>query len=96
MTNAVATILVSAFCHCSACCGKADGITASGRHVRANWTVAYNGLPLGTKVNIVGLGVRAVEDRTAKRFSNRIDVYMPSHRAAKRWGVRKMRVEVIR
>lgn len=100
-TNAIQLlVLATAFCGCHRCT-DGDGITASGRRVRPEWTVACNVLPLRTKVNLVGLGVRSVEDRLARRFTYRdglpcVDIYMPSHAAARRFGKRRMLVEVIR
>ena len=39
----------TAYCSCSKCCGKSDGITASGRKASAG-TIACNWLPFGTKL----------------------------------------------
>lgn len=99
--NAILLCVVTAYCACPLCTHDGDGITASGRRVRPEWTVASNVLPLRTKVNVVGLGVRSVEDRLARRFTYRdglptLDIYMPSHRAARRFGKQIMLVEVIR
>lgn len=48
---------------CPACCGKTDGITASGAAATVGRTVACNALPLGTQIYIDGIGERVVEDR---------------------------------
>lgn len=39
----------TAYCSCKKCCGKSDGITASGKKVRPG-TVACNWLPFGTRL----------------------------------------------
>ena len=41
----------TAYCSCKLCCGKNDGITASGRKVSVG-TIACNWLPFGTKLRI--------------------------------------------
>ena len=41
----------TAYCSCSKCCGKSDGITASGRKASAG-TIACNWLPFGTKLKV--------------------------------------------
>lgn len=49
--------------YCSHCCGKSDGITASGQPAQTGYTVAMQGLKFGTKVYIEGLGIFEVQDR---------------------------------
>ena len=39
----------TAYCSCSKCCGKSDGITASGKQASTG-TIACNWLPFGTKL----------------------------------------------
>jgi 3D (Asp-Asp-Asp) domain-containing protein len=91
---------ITAYCACSHCCGKSDGITASGKKAQYGY-VACNWLPFGTKVMIVGLGEFTVMDRGAKSlFGSKknhikhLDVYMPTHKQAKIFGVRYAKVEV--
>jgi 3D (Asp-Asp-Asp) domain-containing protein len=81
-------IILTAYCSCTLCCGKSDGITASGLRVRAGETAACNFLPFGTRVSISGVGVRTITDRMARRYTNRIDIYFPSHAEARRFGIR--------
>ena len=83
------------------CCGKTDAITASGKKAQYGM-VACNWLPFGTRVKIKGLGVFTVADRGAKSLfgskNNHIkhlDVYMPTHSQALKFGVRYAAVEVI-
>ena len=53
---------LTGYCPCVQCCGKSDGITASGTKATAGRTVAMGGVPLGTKLLINGV-VYTVEDR---------------------------------
>lgn len=73
-------------------------ITANGEHVY--WGgVAANFLPFGTKIQIpdyFGDKVFTVNDRMAKRFSNRVDVWFPEHKQAVDWGRRSVTIVVIK
>lgn len=48
---------------CITCCGKTDGITASGTQATPGRTIAMKGIEFGTEVFIAGLGSFTVEDR---------------------------------
>ena len=92
--------LATAYCACMRCCGKTDGITASGRRAEVSRTVAVNWLPFGTVVRINGKEYR-VEDRGAvshfgskKNRKKRVDIYMANHAEALAWGKRTVNVEV--
>ncbi len=86
---------VTAYCACMQCCGKTNGITASGTHATANRTIAApSTFKFGTKVVINGI-TYTVEDRGGAIQGNRIDVYMNSHQEALQWGVRYLEVEVL-
>ena len=92
-TNYVGLIVLTAYCSCSLCCQQfADGITASGTKPVQGRTVAANWLPFGTRVYLDGVGWRTVEDRMAKRFSERVDVYFDSHKEALKFGIRTNKV----
>ena len=94
---------VTAYCSCKRCCGKSDGITASGHKLKpGDKVVAGNWLPFGTKVKIEGLGVYSVQDRGAKSLfgskNNHIkhlDVWMSNHKEALKFGVKWLKVEVL-
>ena len=87
---------VTAYCSCVRCCGKTNGITASGRRATANHTVAApSTFAFGTQMVINGR-TYVVEDRGGAIQGNRIDVYMNSHAEAIAWGVRYLDVEVIK
>lgn len=91
----VTTIIVTAYCHCALCCGTAGQPTASGAQPRAGITVAApRSVPFGSVVVLPGIGRRVVQDRLARRYDNRIDVFVPTHQEAVRFGKRKMRVKI--
>ena len=79
---------ITAYCACSKCCGKSDGITASGVKATAGRTIAVdtNIIPFGTKVIIDGYEYVA-EDRGGSIIGNRIDIFMESHAEAINFGV---------
>lgn len=72
-------------------------ITASGEYVR-DGIVAANFLPFGTKIKIpklFGEKIFVVKDRMAKRFSDRVDVWVHDRIAAKRIGVQSAEIIVL-
>ena len=86
---------VTAYCACSKCCGKSTGITASGKRATAGRTIAApSTFKFGTKLSINGKQY-IVEDRGGAIKGNRIDLYVESHSAALRWGVKYLPVEVV-
>lgn len=74
---------------CKKCCGKTDGITASGAVVREGVTVAVDPtvIPLGTYIYIEGIGYRVAQDVGGAIKGNKIDVYVNSHSEALELGV---------
>jgi 3D (Asp-Asp-Asp) domain-containing protein len=83
------TYKLTAYCSCSKCCGKSDGITASGTKATANRTVATSGFAFGTKLYING-NTYVVEDRGVP--SGVIDIYFDSHSEALSFGVQYAKV----
>ena len=70
-------------------------VTASGTRTR-DGVVASNLFPIGTKVKIpFGEKVLVVEDRMHNRFTDRIDVWMPSKWSALRFGKQRAAVEIV-
>lgn len=64
---------------CAKCCGKSDGITASGVIATVGRTCAApESIPFGTKLHIEGIGERIVEDRGGFD-DNVIDVLCENH-----------------
>ena len=84
---------VTAYCSCRKCCGKhADGITASGKRVNQGMVAAdWDVLPKGARVRLSCFPGRTfvVEDVGGAIKGRRIDVWYPSHRAARKFGIRR-------
>ena len=102
MTNSIIAI-VTAFCCCDKCCGPdAIGLTASGRKPVEGITVAASRkIPLGTKIKLTVPGsftnrIFRVDDRLAKRYDDRVDIYMDDHRKALTWGLKKGSFTIIK
>ena len=64
--------------HCAHCCGKTNGITASGNQAVLGYSCGSNSLPLGTKIYIEGYGVYRVDD-CGGSSTNLIDIAADSH-----------------
>lgn len=88
--------VITAYCHCVKCCGKSDGITASGVKAIEGITIATDkSIPFGTKVYIDGVGERIVQDRGGAIKGNRIDLYFDSHQEALNFGRQTKKVTII-
>lgn len=88
--------IITAYCHCSKCCGKTNGITASGVKATEGVTVAMDKLmPFGTKIYIDGVGERIVQDRGGAIKGNRIDLYFDSHQEALNFGRQTKEVTIL-
>ena len=113
-SDTVRMFTITGFCNCPICCGiwsaehpsrqetdyvqlTASGtVPTEGKTVGADWSV----LPLGTTINIDGVGMRTVEDKGAEWISERydgmyIDVYFLNHAAAVNFGKQHRSVTVI-
>lgn len=89
------TVSATAYCSCSKCCGKSNGITASG--AKASWgTLAADTkkFPFGTQFTIAGYGdkVFTVQDRGGAIKGNKIDIWFPTHAEALKFGRRNITV----
>lgn len=79
---------ISHYCACIACCGKDDGITATGTQATEGRTIAVDPtvIPYGTEIIIYyddgRMGTYTAEDCGGAIKGNRLDVYMESHEAA--------------
>lgn len=89
--------VITAYCPCVKCCGKSNGITASGIKAVEGVTVAAdtNILPFGTKIIIDGVGERIVQDRGGAIKGNRIDLYFDSHQEALNFGKQTKEVTIL-
>jgi 3D (Asp-Asp-Asp) domain-containing protein len=91
------TIAVTAYSSTVDQCGADPFTTATGTQVR-DGVIAANFLPMGTKVRFpdqFGNKIFVVEDRMAARYWQRADIWMPTREAAKQWGVRHVRIEIL-
>lgn len=71
--------LITGYCPCAACCGKTNGITASGTQATEGRTIAAPAnFPFGTKLIIDGY-VYTVEDRGGAVNGKHIDMFYNSH-----------------
>ncbi len=88
------TYTATAYCGCSKCCGKSDGITASGVKATQGRTIAApSTFAFGTELIIDG-HTYVVEDRGGSISGNRIDIYFDSHADALAYGRKTVAVYV--
>jgi 3D (Asp-Asp-Asp) domain-containing protein len=88
----------TAYCACPKCCGKwADGITASGTKATVKRTIAVdsNLIPLGSKVEIEGLGTYIAEDTGNAIKGKIIDIYFDTHEEALKFGRQKVNIRIL-
>lgn len=101
---------VTAYCPCKKCCGEwaykrpldengnvivygATGIVLKqGVSVAADTSI----YPMGTELEIEGMGTYTVHDRGGAIKNNRLDIYFNTHADALDFGVRTVRVRVIK
>lgn len=88
---------ISFYDSCVTCCGKTDGITASGRKAKVG-TIAVDRklIPLGSKVWIDGIGECSADDVGGAIKGKRIDVWVESHEEALRLGVVYREVKILK
>jgi len=91
----ITNLIVTAYCACHICCGpNAQGITASGKKPIEGITVAASRkIPFGTKIAIDGK-TYIVQDRLAKKYDGRVDIYMSSHKKALNFGKQQKQVTI--
>ncbi len=88
------TYTATAYCGCSKCCGKSDGVTASGTKATQGRTIAApSSFAFGTELVIDG-HTYVVEDRGGSISGKRIDIYFESHSDAVKFGKQKVEVYV--
>lgn len=88
---------ITYYCPCTSCCGKTDGITASGTLAQEGITVAadWDILFPGTKIYISGIGYRTVEDKGGAIVGQFLDVFVNSHTEALELGRHKADVWIV-
>lgn len=96
----VVRMRVTAYCPCPKCCGRhSNGITACNHRIGPGDTfvAADKYYKFGTEMIIPGYNNNqpvTVKDRGRLIKGNRLDVFFPSHRTAKKWGVKYLDVLV--
>ena len=92
------------YCACQKCCGKTNGVTASGTKAVAGITVAMpSSYSFGTRIqlksangNLMNDGnYYTVQDRGGAIKSNRIDIFFSSHQEALNFGRRTVYLKVV-
>lgn len=89
-------ITVTAYSSTPDQCDSTPFITALNTRVH-DGTLAVNFLPFGTKVRFpeyFGEKIFTVEDRMHPRFSYRADIWMETRKAAKEFGVKRLKMEI--
>lgn len=91
--KSLGTFTITAYCPCAKCCGKDDGITATGVKATAGRTIAVDPdvIPYGTELFIDGFTYRA-EDTGGSIKGNKLDIFFANHLEALEWGVREYEV----
>lgn len=90
--------VVTAYCHCAACCGRAGNLTAASTKPIPYVTIAApRKIPLGTRIQIrhpTGWRTYIVQDRTARAHDGVFDIFLPSHEAAREFGRQILPVKI--
>ena len=83
----IGNYMLTAYCPCNKCCGKTDGITATGAKAMQGTTIAVdpNVIPYGTEVIINGHTYIA-QDCGGAIKGQKIDIYFDSHADALKFG----------
>lgn len=85
--------MLTAYCPCMKCCGKTDGITATGTTAADGRTIAVDPrvIPYGSSVTIYFADgtshTYTAEDCGGGIKGNRLDIYFDSHQTALQFGV---------
>ena len=88
--------MLTAYCPCMKCCGKTDGITATGTTATEGRTIAVDPalIPYGSTVTIYyedgTVHTYTAEDCGGGIKGNRLDIYFDDHQAALQFGVQSV------
>jgi 3D (Asp-Asp-Asp) domain-containing protein len=91
--------VITAYCHCAVCCGRANGLTAASTKPIPYVTIAApRKIPFGTRIQIrhpTGWRTYIVHDRTARAHDGVFDIFLPSHEAAREFGRQILPIKII-
>lgn len=74
----------------------AYGITASGEHVRSNYTAACPpSMVFGTRLNIEDVGERVCTDRGGAITEGHVDIYMADLNDAREFGRQRLEITIL-
>jgi 3D (Asp-Asp-Asp) domain-containing protein len=98
--SAVKTITVNASAY-TVNCKRCSGITATGINLKKNpklkvISVDPKVIKLGTKVYVEGYGYAIAADKGSSIKGNKIDILVPSKKAALKWGRRNVKVKILK
>lgn len=87
---------LTAYCPCEKCCGKSDGITATGKIATSGHTVAVDPqlIPYGTTLLING-NEYVAEDCGGAIKGNRIDIFFDTHSEAINFGIAEAEIFMV-
>lgn len=90
-------VIATAYCPCVKCCGKNDGITATGTKATAGRTLAADPsvIPYGTEV-IIGDITYVVEDCGGAVKGAKVDIFFNTHEEALQWGKRNVVATIVK
>jgi uncharacterized protein YabE (DUF348 family) len=82
-------------------CNGCSGVTATGINLHQNPNVKViavdpNVIPLGTKVYVEGYGYAVAADTGSAVKGHKIDVFFPTKSAAYRWGLRNVKIKILK
>ncbi|MDQ0245217.1 3D (Asp-Asp-Asp) domain-containing protein [Bacillus fengqiuensis] len=82
-------------------CKGCTGITATGLNLKKNpnakaISVDPKVIPLGTKVYVEGYGYAVAADKGSAVKGNKIDVFFSSKQKALQWGVKKIKIKIVK
>lgn len=88
---------VTFYCNCYSCCGKTDGITASGTIATPWHTIAMSKeYSMGTKLYLEDLDITFIkEDIGGAITGNKIDVFVNTHEEALSMGRKQMKGYIV-
>ena len=89
------------YCACEICCGKSNGVTASGQIVQNGmdnpYYIACNWLPLGSVIEVNGTAYTVVDRGGGLNGQGRIDIFTPEgHDAAIKNGTGSCTIKIVR